>query len=159
MDGDKDMPARQQTGLLVLRVAVGLIFFAHGCANLLAGREAFLRAMLAMAGWSAPDVLVWLLTAIELLGGLALLLGVFTRGAALVLSSEMIGAVALFSLREGFLVVAVPNVPLAYAFEYPLALIGALVCLALAGPGRFALDNWLSARESRSAGDGDRPRD
>jgi len=141
---------RGQWGLLVLRVAVGLIFFSHGWMNLLGGREAFLHAMFAMAGWDAPNVLVWALTALEFLGGLALLLGFFTRPFALLLSAEMFGAMALFYIREGLVIVAVPNVPLAYAFEYPLALLGALVCLALAGPGRYALDDRLATRTSRS---------
>ena len=141
-----DRTAREQWGLLVLRVAVGFIFFAHGWTNLLGGREAFLHAMLAMAGWDAPNLLVWALTALEFLGGLALLLGILTRPFAFLLGAEMVGAMALFYIREGFLIVAVPNVPLAYAFEYPLALVGALICLALSGPGRYALENRLAAR-------------
>lgn len=146
-----DKSARERWGLLVLRLAVGLIFFAHGWVNVLGGREAFIRAMFSMAGWAAPDVLIWFLTALEFLGGLALLLGVFTRPAAFLLSAEMIGAMALFYLREGMIIVAVPNVPLAYAFEYPLALVGALVCLALAGPGYFALDNRLMAPDGSAS--------
>lgn len=136
-----DESARVGWGLMVLRLAVGLIFFFHGWMNVLQGQEAFLRAMLAMAGWSAPDVLIWLLTGIEFLGGAALLLGIFTRPVAFLLSVEMVGAMALFYAREGLVIVAVPNVPLAYAFEYPLVLVGALVCLALAGPGRLAFEN------------------
>jgi len=129
----------------VLRLAVGLIFFAHGWMNVLQGHEAFLRAMFAMAGWSAPDALIWLLTALEFLGGAALLLGLFTRPVAVLLSAEMVAAAALFYVREGMVIVAVPNVPLAYAFEYPLALVGALACVALAGPGHFALDNRIGS--------------
>jgi putative oxidoreductase len=146
-----DRSAREQWGLLVLRLAVGLIFFVHGWMNLLGGREAFLHAMFAMAGWMAPNLLIWMLTALEFLGGLALLLGMFTRPAAFLLSAEMVGAMALFYVREGLVIVAVPNVPLAYAFEYPLALVGALVCLALAGPGYFALENRLATRSSPSS--------
>jgi len=149
-----DRTTRGQWGLLVLRVAVGLIFFMHGWMNLLGGREAFLHAMFSMAGWDAPDVLIWGLTALEFLGGLALLLGILTRPFAFLLSAEMIGAMALFYIREGLVIVAVPNVPLAYAFEYPLALVGALVCLALSGPGRYALENRLAGRSGRASGGG-----
>lgn len=142
-----DRSARNAWGLMVLRLAVGLIFFVHGWMNLLQGREAFLRLMFEMAGMSPPNLVIWLLTALEFLGGLALLLGVLTRPVAFLLAAEMVGAMALFYVREG-LVIAVPNVPLAYAFEYPLALVGALVCLALAGPGNFALETRLAAREA-----------
>jgi len=131
--------AQQRIGLLILRLALGLIFVLHGWMNLVGGQDSFLREMLAMVGWSAPDYLVWSITGLELLGGLALMLGVFTREAAALLALEMVVAVVLFHLRQGFLIVAVPNAPLAYGFEYHLALVGGLVCLVLAGPGKFAL--------------------
>jgi putative oxidoreductase len=148
-----DRSAREAWGLAILRLAVGLIFFVHGWMNVLGGREAFLRLMFEMAGWSPPDLLIWLLTALEFLGGLALLVGIFTRPVAFLLAAEMVGAMAMFYIREGLVIVAVPNVPLAYASEYPLALVGALVCLALAGPGYFALENRLAARGSSGSTD------
>ncbi len=135
-----------RTGLLVLRLALGLIFVLHGWMNVVGGQAAFLREMLAMVGWSAPDVVVWMITGLELLGGLALMLGIFAREAALILAIEMIVAMVLFFAREGVFIIAIPNVPLAYAFEYPLALVGGLICLALGGPGTFALQNSLEAR-------------
>jgi putative oxidoreductase len=137
-----DKARQQRIGLLSLRLALGLIFVLHAWMNVLGGQESFLREMLAMAGLSAPDLVVWMITALELLGGLALMLGMFTRVAALVLAVEMVVAVLLFHIRQGFLIIiAIPNVPLAYGFEYHIALIGGLVCLALAGPGEFALQN------------------
>lgn len=134
-----DTRTQQRIGLLILRVALGLIFVLHGWMNLMGGQEAFLREMLSMVGWSAPDYLIWSITGLELLGGLALMLGVFTREGALLLAIEMVAAVVLFHLRQGFFIVAVPNAPLAYGFEYHLALIGGLLCIALAGPGALPL--------------------
>jgi putative oxidoreductase len=133
-----DTSERQRIGLLILRLALGLIFVLHGWMNVVGGQESFLREMLAMVGWSPPDILIWSITGLELLGGLALMAGVFTREAAFLLAVEMVVAVVLFHLRQGFFIVAVPNAPLAYGFEYHLALIGGLVCLVLAGPGGFA---------------------
>ena len=152
-----DKSARVGWGLLVLRMAVGLIFFVHGWMNILGGREAFLRAMFSMAGWEAPDLVIWLLTGLEFLGGLGLLLGMFTRPVAFLLSAEMIGAMTLFYIREGLVIVAVPNVPLAYAFEYPLALLGALICLAFAGPGHYALENRRATQEPVGPAGGAQP--
>ena len=152
-----DRAEQQQIGLLVLRMALGLIFFLHGWMNVLGGQESFIREMLAMAGWSAPDLVVWLLTGLELLGGLALILGLFAREAALILAVEMVVAVGLFHAREGFLIIAIPNVPLAYAFEYPLALVGGLVCSALAGPGMFALQDRIRSRRDQSSAESPSP--
>jgi putative oxidoreductase len=141
-----DTSGRQRIGLMVLRLALGLIFVLHGWMNIVAGQESFLREMLAMVGWSAPDLLVWLITGFELLGGLALMLGLFAREAAFLLAIEMVVAVVLFHVGQGFFVIAVPNAPLAYGFEYHLALVGGLVCVALAGPGGFALGDRFTAR-------------
>ncbi len=138
--------SRSDTGILVLRVALGLIFFLHGWMNVIAGRESFIREMLNMAGWSTPDPVLWLVTSVELLAGLALILGLVTQWAALILVLEMVAAVVLFHLRQGFFIVAIPNVPLAYGFEYHLALIGGLVCVWLAGPGGWALEATIAAR-------------
>jgi len=130
---------QQRIGLLILRLALGLIFVLHGWMNVVGGQESFLREMLAMVGWSPPDLVIWSITGLELLGGVALMLGVFTREAAFLLAVEMVVAVVLFHIRQGFFIVAVPNAPLAYGFEYHLALVGGLVCLVFAGPGGFAL--------------------
>lgn len=138
-----DKARQQRIGLLSLRLALGLIFVLHGWMNVVRGQESFLREMLAMAGWAAPDLLVWMITGLELVGGLALMLGMFTRAAALVLAVEMVVAVVLFHVRQGFFIIAIPNVPLAYGFEYHLALVGGLVCLAFAGPGEFALQDRI----------------
>ena len=70
----------------------------------------------------------------------------FTRAAALLLSLEMVVAVVLFHLRQGFLIIAVPNVSMAFGFEYHVALVGGLICLVLGGPGAFALQTRIDAR-------------
>ena len=131
---------KPEVGLLVLRVAIGLIFLLHGWMNLFGGQESFVREMLSMVGWSIPDAVLWFVTFIESVGGLALVLGLFTQPAALLLCAEMVVAVALFHARQGFFIVAIPNVPLAYGFEYHVALVGGLVCLILGGPGMWALE-------------------
>jgi putative oxidoreductase len=138
-----DKSKQHTLGLLVLRLALGLIFVLHGWMNILGGQESFLREMLTMVGWSAPDLLVWLITGFELLAGLALILGVFTREAAALLAIEMVVAVVLFHVRQGFFIVAIPNAPLAYGFEYHLSLVGGLVCLALGGSGAYALEGRI----------------
>ena len=90
--------------------------------------------------------MIWFVAGVELLAGLALILGVVTQWAALILVVEMAVAVVLFHSRQGFFIVAVPNVPLAYGFEYHVALIAGLVCVSLAGPGGWALDATIAAR-------------
>jgi putative oxidoreductase len=107
----------------------------------------FVQEMLAMAGWSVPDLLLWLVAVLELLGGIALIAGLFTRPFAAALTLEMVVAVVLFHARQGFFIVAVPNVPLAFGFEYQVALVGALLCLALGGPGAWSVKERLRREE------------
>ena len=126
-------------GLLILRVGAGLVFFLHGWQKVFGHDISFVKEMLTMAGWSLPDGLLWVVAIVELVGGIALLSGYFARPAGFVLALEMVVAVILFHAREGFFIVAVPNVPLAFGFEYHVTLITSLLCVGFAGPGRWAL--------------------
>lgn len=137
-------PARKpEVGLFVLRLAMGAIFFLHGWMKLFGGQESFVREMLAMVGWQMPDWLLLVLAVVEILGGLALILGLFARLAALVLAVEMVVAVLLFHLGQGFFIVAIPNVPLAFGFEFHVALVGGLVCVAIGGSGVASLQDKI----------------
>lgn len=134
---------RPQTGLLALRIALGVIFFLHGWEKLFGGGLSFVSQMLEMVGWALP---AWTLVAVALMelgGGLALIIGFGSRLAAAILAVEMVVVVVLFHARQGFFIDTVPSAPLAYGFEYHLALVGGLVCTALAGPGspRLSLRN------------------
>lgn len=146
-------PRRPDLGLFILRLSMGVIFFLHGWMKLSGGQESFVNEMLAMVGWAFPDPLLWLLALVELIGGLALILGVFARPVSVVLAVEMIAVVVLFHAGQGFFIVAVPNVPLAYGFEFHVALVGGLVCVALAGSGVWALeDKMLQRKKERVMG-------
>lgn len=125
-----------ESGLLALRVALGVIFVLHGWEKLFGGGLSFVSQMLEIVGWSFPPWLLFGVALIELVGGLALILGHGARLAALVLAIEMVVVVALFHARQGFFIDTVPSAPLAYGFEFHVALVGGLVCIALAGPGR-----------------------
>ena len=75
---------------------------------------------------------------LELFGGLALVLGLFTRMTALGLAAVMAGAIFFVHLPAGFFA---PN-----GFEFPLALMGGSIALALIGPGAWSLDGVRSRR-------------
>lgn len=131
---------RSQWGVLVLRIALGTLFLLHGWVKLFGNNISFVQEMLGMAGWTIPVAVLTVIAIFELVAGLALVTGAFVKPASWLLALEMVIAVILFHARQGFFIVAVPNVPLAYGFEYHVALIGGLICLALAGPGAFALE-------------------
>jgi len=84
----------------------------------------------------APGLVVYLVGALEIGGGLLLAAGLLTRLAAVTLAVDMIGAVVLSGLARWEVV----NLTLA-----PL-LLGTMITLIRFGAGRWSVDGWLAAR-------------
>lgn len=122
---------------LALRLGVGLVFLLHGWQKLSGGRSGF-AGMLTGLGVGAPEVLAWLVTIAELVGGALLLIGLLTRLATLPLIATMIGAIVLVKADLG--VIAPPDAQMAGA-ELDIALLVGLVALLLLGPGRISVDH------------------
>jgi putative oxidoreductase len=83
----------------------------------------------------------------QLLGGIAMLLGILTRLAALGLIVIMAGAIATVHWSHGFALVKDG----AYngGYEYNVALITICLVLMLTGGGAVAVDRWLRLRPKR----------
>ncbi|MDT7709271.1 MAG: putative oxidoreductase [Pseudonocardiales bacterium] len=128
-------------GLLLLRVAVGGVFFAHGAQKIFGlwggvGVGAFSR-MLAGYGYHQAGTLAWVTGIAELVAGAFVVLGVVTPLAAAGLLAIMINAV-LVKLGNGFFLTG-PSGSDAVEFDVVLGLASA--ALVFTGPGRIALDN------------------
>jgi putative oxidoreductase len=128
---------RQGWGLAVLRVVVGLVFLGHGFQKLFLIGFGGVAGMLGGQGVPAPGLFAVIVTLVEFLGGLALIVGLFTRIAAILLAVDMLVAILTVHLPHGFFITH---------GEFPLVLLAANVALALAGPGEAALDRLLAAR-------------
>ena len=113
--------------LFVLRLFVGGVFITHGSLKLFSGLNSFAR-FLQQYGVPSPDFMATLVAAVEFLGGIALILGLGTRTAAILLTIVMIVAMATVTLKAGF----------AGGYDINLALLGGLLALLLAGPGKIA---------------------
>jgi len=128
----KSLNALQPLGLLALRLALGLIFFSHGYPKLAhAGggmQEFFVQHGL-------PGYFVYIAGVLEVFGAILLALGLFTRGAALLLAIEM--GVAIWKVHSSGGYLAVHN------YEFPLALLTACFALSTVGAGSLSLDGLL----------------
>jgi putative oxidoreductase len=127
-------------GLLVIRLAVGLTVGAHGAQKLFGwwGGPG-------MIGWTGvmkkmrvrpPGAWAWISALAELGGGLLLALGLLTPLGAAAIAGSMLVAIALVHWPNGFW-----NSKRGY--EYNVVILGAVVGVALTGPGAYALDSAL----------------
>ena len=131
-------PARD-LAVLVTRVAVGLVFFAHGWQKLFTNGIDGTAAFFAQVGVPAAPVAAWLAAVVELAGGAALILGLAVPVAGLLLVADMIGAFAFVHAGAGLFVEQ-------GGYELVLVLGAAALLLAVIGAGRFSLDHLLTGR-------------
>lgn len=125
-------------GPLALRLLVGLIMAAHGLGKLEAGPGEVWGGFFASLGIPAPVAAAWVVTIVELVGGVFLIVGFLTRIVGLLFTGVMIGAITLVSADLGLRTTA--NGPGA---DLNLALLAGALALVLLGPGRIALDRVL----------------
>ncbi len=118
-------------GVFLLRVALGAMWIAHAGFKLFVfGMDGFAQFL---ADQGLPSYMAWPVIVAEVGGGLAILLGVYARHAALALTPIM--AVAMWThLPNGWVFNAQGG-----GWEYPAFLLATSVALLLVGDGAFAL--------------------
>lgn len=127
-------------GMLPLRIAVGLVFLMHGGQKFFVFGLGGTADIMAKLGIPLPALAAAVVITAELLGGLAILLGVFTRLAGALLAFEMVVAILVARVQGGFFA--------PYGYEFELTLLAACLTFASTGPGRISLEE-LWRRSSR----------
>ena len=132
-------------GLFIVRLALGIIFIAHGGQKMFGwfGGRGLEATVTGFAGMGIPTVFGYLAAFTEFFGGVAVLIGLLSRLAALGLTVTMAVAIAMVHGKNGFFLAN-------QGFEYNLALIAMALAVAIAGPGRIALSDWESRFLRRS---------
>ena len=129
-------------GALLLRLTLGGLFLAH------AGLKLFVFTPAGTAGFFAsvglPPALAYVTIAAEVAGGIALVLGLWTRLAAVLLVPILLGSIFAVHGSAGFFFNNANG-----GWEYPAFWIVALLVQALLGDGAYALN---AARNDRSVG-------
>jgi putative oxidoreductase len=136
---------------LPLRLIVGFGFMQHGFAKLARGHEAFATILHAL-GVPAPHFMAWITILIELLGGLAVILGAFVTLVSLPMAALLLVAIFTVHLPYGFSSIKLLAVTPAGAqfgpvgYECNLLYLACLAALVLGGSGPLAVDALIKKR-------------
>lgn len=135
-----------QIGLLILRIVLGVTFIAHGGQKVFGwwqgpGLSGFV-SHLHQSGIPVP--LAYLAAFTEFGGGLAVLIGLLTRLAALGLCCVMTVAIYQVHWVHGFFM----NGAKGQGFEYPLALLAMALGLVFTGAGVLSIDHLLTRKRA-----------
>jgi putative oxidoreductase len=137
-----------------IRIILGVGFMAHGWAKWSRGPAGFAE-LLRQAHVPLPLANAWLVTLLEIFGGLALLMGAFVAIVSVPLILSMLGAMFTVNIKFGFS--AVNTIGLTPAgpqlgppgYEINLLYIACLVVLILAGAGPLSIDALRSRRRQQ----------
>src|SRR5215468_3653916 len=138
-----------------LRLIVGYGFMEHGFAKLAQGLDAF-PAILQALGVPAPHLMGSLTILVEILGGLAVLLGALVPLVSIPMAAVLLVAMITVHLPYGFSSIKLQAVTAAGAqfgppgFETDLLYLACLAALVLAGSGPLAIDSLLAKRREQA---------
>jgi putative oxidoreductase len=134
--------------LTILRLLVGIVFFAHGAQKMLGwfGGYGFHGTMGFFEHSGIPAPLAFLAISAEFFGGLGLLVGLLSRIAAFGIMCNMIVAVLTVHIHNGFFMNWFGNQK-GEGYEYHLLAIAGLLVILIKGAGALSIDRALSGGE------------
>lgn len=121
-------------GLAILRIVLGIAFAVHGWSKLSGGVDG-VAGFFGSIGIPAPGLIAWIVTIVELVGGLFLIAGFLTPIVGILLFLDMIGAIVYAKLSGPFIDGG------AITWEKEAVFAAAALCLVLAGPGAWSVDD------------------
>jgi putative oxidoreductase len=138
--------------LLPLRLVIGCGFMVHGWAKLSRGPEHF-GMLLHYVNVPFPEITAWIVTFLELLGGLAIFVGAFVVVVSVPLIVSMLVAMFTVNIRYGFS--SIKTIGLTAngpqfgppGYEINLLYIAGLLALMMGGAGVLSFDGWLRRKK------------
>ncbi|RJQ13472.1 DoxX family protein [Candidatus Parcubacteria bacterium] len=118
-------------GILFIRIALAAVFIVHGWQKIqnIEGTVAFFATLGLASFWA------YVVTAVEFVGGLAMLLGILTDIAGVLIAIDMFFAIYLVHFKNGFTGIG--------GYEFALTLLLTALAVALIGPGRYSLSGLV----------------
>jgi putative oxidoreductase len=137
----RSSPRQLDLGLAVLRVGVAAVFINHGYQKLFVFGLTGVTGAFTHMGVPLPGVMGPLIGVLEFFGGIALLFGFLARVVAGGFVLDMLGAILLVQLKNGF-----------SHFELEFLLCASSLALLLTGAGNFSVDGALAGRRESASG-------
>ena len=131
---------------LVVRVALGIIFFAHGAQKTFGwfGGPGLSATIQGFRKMNVPPAATVLAAFTECFGGLALIIGVLARPSAIGLIGVMLVAVAKVHAQHGFFLNFAMTPGRGHGYEYNLALLAMALSIVIGGAGVFSIDRLIA---------------
>lgn len=130
--------------LLIVRVILGVIFIAHGYPKLFVFGIPGFTQFLSQLGVPLPGFFAVVVSLVEFVGGIVLILGIFSRWAGLLLAINMIVATLLVKVKVGLVV---PPNQAGTGAELDLALLACALTVLVFGPGSISVELGLFKKE------------
>ncbi len=138
--------------ITLMRLVLGVIFFAHGAQKMLGwfGGYAYAGTMHFFTASGIPAPLAFLAIAAEFFGSLGLIFGLLGRVAAFGISVNMLVAIAAVHAKNGLFMNWAGN-QRGEGFEYHLLVLAITLAIIIRGSGAFSLDRLISGERSENA--------
>ena len=140
-----DVRLTARYGLAILRVVLGIAMLVHGWSKLSGGVDNVAGFFGGMLGIPAPGLMAWVVTIVELVGGILLVVGFLTHIAGILIALDMLGAILFAYLLRG--APFIENGQISWEREAVFA--AAALCIALAGPGAWSVDDVVAENRAR----------
>ena len=140
-----DVKTTARYGLAILRIVLGIAFVVHGWSKLNGGVDGVAGFFGGMLGIPLPGLMAWVVTIVELVGGLLLIVGALTQIVGILLVLDMLGAILFAFLLRG--APFIENGQISWEKEAVFA--AAALCLVLAGPGAWSVDDVMTGSRER----------
>jgi putative oxidoreductase len=125
-------------GLMILRVVLGIAFLIHGWSKFSGGVDG-VAGFFTSLNIPAPSLVAYIVSIVELAGGALLIVGFLTQLASILLVLDMLGAILFAFLMRGQPLVANG----AISWEKEAVFAAAALCIFLAGPGIWSIDDTV----------------
>ena len=131
---------------LVVRIALGIIFFAHGAQKTFGwfGGPGLSATIQGFRKMNVPPAATVLAAFTECFGGLALIIGLLARPSAIGLIGVMLVAIAKVHAQHGFFLNFAMTPGRGHGYEYNLALLAMALSILIGGAGIFSIDRLIA---------------